>query len=290
MAAPRAADDWVVSETQRARTRYRRRRSLQRGLVAAASTVLVLGLLAWAVTSAPGWTSVRVRYFDVDEARTALPDVASAFWLNVRIFVVAEVLILVVAVVVALLRVVPSAALAPLRLLAVAYTDAFRGTPTLLVVFLVGFGFPALQLQGVPTSLFWLGVIALTLSYGAYVAEVVRAGIVSVHPSQALSARALGLSYSQSMRRVVLPQAMRRVLPPLLNDFVSLQKDTALLASVGLVEALRVAQIQASQNFDYTPYVVTAMFFIAVTVPIARLTDWLSLRQVRREQGAAASP
>jgi len=208
----------------------------------------------------------------------------------VRIFVVAEVLILVVAVVVALLRVVPSAALAPLRLLAVAYTDAFRGTPTLLVVFLVGFGFPALQLQGVPTSLFWLGVIALTLSYGAYVAEVVRAGIVSVHPSQALSARALGLSYSQSMRRVVLPQAMRRVLPPLLNDFVSLQKDTALLASVGLVEALRVAQIQASQNFDYTPYVVTAMFFIAVTVPIARLTDWLSLRQVRREQGAAASP
>jgi len=258
---------------------------LQRGIVAGASTVLAVGLLAWLVTNAPGWTSVQVRYFDLTEARTVLPDVAAAFWLNVRVFVVAEVCILVVALAVALLRVTPTPALAPLRLLAVVYTDVFRGTPTLLVVFLVGFGFPALQLQGVPTSLFWLGVIALTLSYGAYVAEVVRAGIMSVHPSQALSARALGLTYGQSMRRVVLPQAMRRVLPPLLNDFVSLQKDTALLASIGLVEALRVADIQAKQNFDFTPYVVAAVFFIAVTVPVARLTDWLALRQVRREQG-----
>ncbi len=281
-------DPWVVSETQRARLRYRRRRTLQRGLLAVASTVVGLGLLGWAVTSAPGWTTVQVRYFDLDEARTALPDVASAFWLNVRLFVVAEVLILVVAIVVALVRVVPAPAMAPVRLLAVVYTDVFRGTPTLLVVYLVCFGFPALELQGVPTSLFWLGVIALTLSYGAYVAEVVRAGIVSVHPSQALSARALGLTYGQSMRRVVLPQAMRRVLPPLLNDFVSLQKDTALLASVGLVEALRAADIQAKQNFDFTPYVVTAAFFIAVTVPVARLTDWLALRQARREQGLAS--
>jgi len=281
-------DPWVVSETQRARLRYRRRRTLQRGLLAVASSVVGLGLLGWLVTSAPGWITVQARYFDLDEARTALPDVASAFWLNVRLFVVAEVLILVVAVVVALVRVVPAPAMAPVRLLAVVYTDAFRGTPTLLVVYLVCFGFPALELQGVPTSLFWLGVIALTLSYGAYVAEVVRAGIVSVHPSQALSARALGLTYGQSMRRVVLPQAMRRVLPPLLNDFVSLQKDTALLASVGLVEALRAADIQAKQNFDFTPYVVTALFFIAVTVPVARLTDWLALRQVRREQGLAS--
>ena len=281
-------DPWVVSETQRARLRYRRRRTLQRGLLAVASTVVGLGLLSWLVTSAPGWITVQARYFDLDEARTALPDVASAFWLNVRLFVVAEVLILVVAVVVALVRVVPTPAMAPVRLLAVVYTDAFRGTPTLLVVYLVCFGFPALELQGVPTSLFWLGVIALTLSYGAYVAEVVRAGIVSVHPSQALSARALGLTYGQSMRRVVLPQAMRRVLPPLLNDFVSLQKDTALLASVGLVEALRAADIQAKQNFDFTPYVVTAAFFIAVTVPVARLTDWLALRQARREQGLAS--
>ncbi len=253
--------------------------------MAAASTIVVLGVLGWLITHAPGWTAVQVRYLDPAEARTALPEVAAAFWLNIRLFLVAEVLILAVAVLVALVRVVPAPAMAPLRLLAVAYTDIFRGTPTLLVVYLVAFGFPALELQGVPSSLFWLGVIALTLSYGAYVAEVVRAGIVSVHPSQALSARALGLTYGQSMRRVVLPQAMRRVLPPLLNDFVSLQKDTALLASVGLVEALRAADIQAKANFDFTPYVVTAAFFIAVTVPIARLTDWLALRQVRREQG-----
>jgi polar amino acid transport system permease protein len=246
---------------------------------------VVLGLLSWGVTSAPGWSSVRRSYFDPAEARLALPEVAEAFVFNVRLFLVAEVTILAVALVVAVIRVLPSPALMPLKLVAVVYTDVFRGTPTLLVVFLVGFGFPALRLEGVPTSYFTLGLIALTLSYGAYVAEVVRAGIQSVHPSQVSSARALGLTYGQAMRLVVLPQGLRRVMPPLLNDFVSLQKDTALVSVIGLVEALRAAQVRASNDFNFTPYVVAACFFIAVTVPIARFADWIALRQLRREQG-----
>jgi polar amino acid transport system permease protein len=198
---------------------------------------------------------------------------------------VAEVLILLVALLVALLRVIPSAALTPLRFLAIVYTDVFRGTPTLLVIFLVCFGLPALQLQGVPTDLFWLGIIALTLSYGAYVAEVFRAGIASIHPSQWAAGRSVGLTYAQTMRHVVLPQAVRRIVPPLINDFVSLQKDTALVATAGLVEILREAQINASRDFNFTPYVVAAVFFVVLTVPLARFADWLAIRQVRREQG-----
>lgn len=248
---------------------------------------MVLGLLAWGITLSPGWPSVQQSYFDLDEARAALPEVAEGFVFNVKLFLAAEVAILVLAVLVAVVRVVPSPAMMPLKLLAVAYTDVFRGTPTLLVVFLVGFGFPALGLQGMPTDYFTLGLIALTLSYGAYVAEVVRAGILSVHPSQALSGRALGLTYGQTMRLVVLPQGIRRVMPPLLNDFVSLQKDTALVSVIGVVEALRAAQVRSSADFNFTPYVVTAMFFVATTVPIARCADWLALRQLRREQGRA---
>ena len=215
-----------------------------------------------------------------------LPDLARAFLLNIKLFVVSEVFILIVALFVAIIRVVPSPALAPIRLIAVIYTDVFRGTPTLLVIFLVCFGLPALQLQGMPTSLFWLGVIALTLSYGAYVAEVIRAGILSVHPSQWAASRSLGLTYAQSLRHVVLPQAVRRVMPPLLNDFVSLQKDTALVATAGLVEILREAQVNASRDFNFTPYVVAACFFILLTVPLARLADRMARRQLSRERGA----
>ncbi len=278
---------WAPSDVQRERLTYRRKRSLGRGALAAASTTVVLVALLVITISSPGWDRVRATYFDVAYARAVLPGLADAFVLNVKLFLVAEVCILVVALGVAVIRVMPSPALAPLRLLAIVYTDVFRSTPTLLVIFLVGFGVPALQLQGAPTGLFALGVIALTLSYGAYVAEVIRAGIASIHPSQWAAARSLGLTYTQTLRRVVLPQALRRVMPPLLNDFVSLQKDTALVATVGLVEILRAAQVNASRDFNFTPYVVAAAFFVVMTVPLARLADWLALRQLRREQGGA---
>jgi polar amino acid transport system permease protein len=277
---------WRPSEAQRERLAYRRRQTLRRGALAAASTVVVLGLVVALTVTSPGWSRVQAAYFDVDYARSVLPDLARGFVLNIKLFLVAELFILAVAVVVAVVRVMPSPALAPLKLIAVVYTDVFRGMPTLLVIFIVCFGLPALRLQGTPTDIFWLGVIALTLSYGAYVSEVIRAGIMSVHPSQWAASRSLGLTYVQTLRHVVLPQAIRRVVPPLLNDFVSLQKDTALVATVGLVEILRAAQVNSSRDFNFTPYTVAACFFVLLTIPLARLADWLSLRQVRREQGA----
>lgn len=277
--------DWQPSDTQLERITYRRQQAVRRGSLAAVSTVVVLVVLVVLAVRAPGWARVRATYFDVGYGWSLLPELLRAFVLNIKLFVVAELLILVVGMLVAVIRVIPAPALAPIRLLAVAYTDVFRGTPTLLVIFLICFGLPALELRGMPTSIFWLGVIALTLSYGAYVAEVIRAGISSVHPSQWAAARSVGLTYGQALRHVVLPQALRRVMPPLLNDFVSLQKDTALVSTAGLVEVLRDAQINASRDFNFTPYVVAAAFFVVMTVPLARLADWLALRQLRREQG-----
>ncbi|WP_375001507.1 amino acid ABC transporter permease [Aeromicrobium sp. CTD01-1L150] len=273
------------SERQLERERYRRNRALRRGTVAAVSTIVVFVLLALVVLNAPGWERVQRTFFHWPDARESAPQIIEAFWLNVRLFLVAEVIILAVALAVAVVRVVPAPALAPIRLIATVYTDVFRGTPTLLVVLLVGFGVPALNLTGLPTSLFWLGIIALSLSYGAYVAEVIRAGILSVHPTQWASGRALGLSYGRTLRHVVLPQALRRVTPPLLNDFVSLQKDTALLSTIGLVEALRQANIIANRDFVFTPLVVTAVIFVAATVVLARFADWLTVRSLRRESG-----
>jgi len=273
------------SERQLERERYRRRRTLIRGAVAAVSTIVVIGLLVYLVGSSPGWDRVHRTYFWWPDAKSSFPEVARSFWLNIRLFLVVEVFVLVVGIVIAIIRVVPAPALAPIKLLAILYADLFRGTPTLLIVLLVGFGLPALNLTGMPTSLFWLGAIALTLSYGAYVAEVIRAGILSIHPTQWASGRALGLTYGQTMRHIVLPQALRRVAPPLLNDFVSLQKDTALLSTIGLVESLRAAQVISGKDFIFTPYVVAAAFFIAATIPLARFTDYLTVRSLRRENG-----
>ncbi len=289
MTAARAAVEppWTPSPQQARREAWRRARARRRSAVSLASTVVVLGLLGWLVVASPGWQRVRDTFFDPSEARTVAPEIIRAFVTNIEMFCVAEVCILALALAVAVVRVLPVPGLAPLKVLAIAYTDIARGTPTLLVVLLVGFGLPALRLSGLPTSLFWLGVVALTFSYGGYVAEVLRAGIASVHPSQWASGRSLGLSYRQTLRDVVLPQAVRRVMPPLLNDFVSLQKDTALVAVIGVVDALRTAQIDSSRDFDYTPYVVAAAGFVALTLPLARLTDYLALRAVRREQGVS---
>jgi polar amino acid transport system permease protein len=249
---------------------------------------VVLGALVWVTVSSPGWDRVQETFFSWDDAQESFPDIARGFWVNIQLFLIAEVFILAVGMAVALLRGSRSALMFPLRALSVVYVDLFRGVPTLLLVFLVGFGVPALRLQGAPNSPFWLGVIALTLSYGAYVAEVIRSGIESVHPSQRAAARSLGLSHGQTMRTVVLPQALRRVAPPLLNDFVSLQKDTALVSVLGLVpaEALRQANVYASFNFNYTPLVVAAAFFIALTVPMARLTDYVGARVLKRQFSA----
>jgi polar amino acid transport system permease protein len=247
------------------------------------STTVFFGAIALVVVNAAGWPDVKQAFFDGDVFRASFPEIARAFLVNVKIFLIAEVFILVFALLVAVLRGLPGPVFFPVRMLATIYADLFRGIPTILVIYILGFGVTALQLPGVPVSpLFW-GTVALVLVYSAYVSEVYRAGIESVHPSQEAAARSLGLSRFQTLRHVVIPQAVRRVIPPLLNDFIGLQKDTALVALLGVVEAFRQSQIDVSATFNYTPYICTAILFIAITVPLARFTDWLVARDRRRQ-------
>jgi polar amino acid transport system permease protein len=252
--------------------------------IALASTVVFFVLVVFAITHAPGWHEVRRTFFDWGEFKATLPEISRAFLLNVKIFSIAEVLILVVALVVAVIRSLPGPVFFPMRALAIAYADFFRGVPTILVIAILGFGAPALALRGVPTSTTFWGIVALVLVYTAYVSEVYRAGIESVHPSQEAAARSLGLSRWQAMRYVILPQAVRRVIPPLLNDFIGLQKDTALVGVLGAIEAFNQSQIDVDATFNFTPYLVAAFLFVAITIPLARFTDWLILRDRRRRQ------
>jgi polar amino acid transport system permease protein len=254
-------------------------------VVAIVSTVVFFTLLGLAITHAPGWPEVRRTFFDWGQLKDSLPEISRAFLLNVKIFCIAEAFILVFALLIAILRSLPGPAALPLRLVGIAYADFFRGVPTILVIAILGFGAPALQLN-VPTSTTFWGIVALVLVYTAYVSEVYRAGIESVHPSQAAAARSLGLSHWQALRTVVLPQAVRRVIPPLLNDFIGLQKDTALVGFLGSVEAFKQSEIDAAATFNYTSYVAAALLFVALTIPLARFTDWLVLRDRRRRQAA----
>lgn len=275
-------EQYRPSERQRERERFRRARQRRNRWIATLCTLVSLVAVAAAVVASPGWDRLHTRFLDGAEFRKTFPAILDGFWLNVQMFLIAEVLILVLGLLIALVRVTRAPGLQPLRLAATLYVDVFRGVPTLLLVFLVGFGLPALQLQGTPSQPWLLGVIALVLSYTAYVGEVLRAGLNSVHPAQRNAARALGLSESQTLRRVILPQAVRNVLPPLLNDFIALQKDTALVAVLGPLEALRVAQIKANYAFNYTPYLGAAALFIAVTIPLTRYADRLQRRAAQR--------
>ena len=224
-------------------------------------------------------------FFSPSSARLSLPDVWAGFQLNLKMMFLAAALVLVIALAIAIVRGLPGRGAAPLRALAVVYTDLFRGTPIILVAFLVGFGLPGLQLHVISTqSNYVYGVIALTLVYTAYVTEVYRAGIESVHPSQRMAARSLGLSYFQALRYVVVPQAVRRVIPPLLNDFVGLQKDTALVTVIGVAEVTYQAQAFSNKYYNFTSYVVAAVFFVFLTVPLARFTDHLIAIRERRER------
>ena len=252
--------------------------------VAAASTAVAFGALALLVRSSEGWQDVREAFFYWPEFRESFPDILEQFGTNVQLFLTAEVFILIWGLALAVLRSLPGPVFFPLRLMSAAYTDVFRGIPTILLIFLLGFGVPALQIDGVPRSQFFWATFALVLVYSAYVAEVYRAGIDSVHPSQEAAARSLGLNRVQALRYVVLPQAIRRVVPPLLNDFIGLQKDTALVALLGVVEAFRQSQIEVAGSFNYTPYVATALIFLVLTIPLTRLTDWLIARERRRRR------
>ncbi len=260
----------------------------RRGIaIAIASTVVLFGLLGYVIVTSPGWPRFQQSFFDPEVFAESWPRVTRAFWVNVQLFLLAEVLVLILGLVLAVLRSLPGAVLVPVRLLATAYVDLFRALPGILVISMLGFGIPALRIEGVPNDEFFWALVGLTLLYSAYVSEVYRAGIESVHPSQAAAARSLGLSQLQAMRYVVVPQAVRRVIPPLLNDFIGLQKDTALVSVLGVVEVFRAAQIRQAATFNSTPYVITAVIFLVLTIPMARLVDWLVRREQRRSSAGA---
>jgi len=256
--------------------------------IAVISTIAVFAAIVLAVVNSPGWERVKAAFFNSGEGRDVFPLVARAFELNVKMFMIAEVLVLAFALVLAVVRNLPGPVFFPLRLMVIAYTDFFRGVPTILVVYVLGFGMPGLQLTGIPTSPVFWGVVSLVLVYSAYVAEVYRAGIESVHPSQEAAARSLGLSRGQTLRYVIVPQAIRRVIPPLLNDFIGLQKDTALVSFVGVVEVFRQMQQDAGGSFNFTPYVAGAAIFLVLTIPMARFVDWLVARDRKRQLASMA--
>jgi polar amino acid transport system permease protein len=204
-------------------------------------------------------------------------------------FLIAEAIILPLALVIAILRGLSGPVFFPVRLLAVVYVDFFRGIPTILLVLLLGFGVPSLQLSWLPSSEFFWATVSLILIYSAYVSEVYRAGIESVHPSQEAAARSLGLTHTQGLRYVVVPQAVRRVIPPLLNDFIGLQKDTALVSVLGVIDALQQANIDSSATFNFTPYCAAAVLFVAITIPLTRLADYLVSRERKRRQAGGVA-
>ena len=274
---------WVLSARQRERNAQQRTASVRSVLIAAASTLVVVAVVVTVVTHASGWVAVRETFLSGADAREALPDVLRGLWLNIRLMVICEVAILGFGLLLAVLRTLRGPVFFPVRAAVIVYTDLFRGLPLIIVIYLLALGVPALRLAGVTDSFLFWGGASLVLTYSAYVAEVFRAGIDSVHPSQRAGARALGLTYSQSLRHVVLPQAIRRVVPPLLNDLVSLQKDSGLVSILGVADAVQMAHIHSAQSFNFTPYLVAAALFVALTIPMTRLTDYISARTVKRQ-------
>lgn len=281
-AREKADDGYVPSPRRIERERFKRARARRATAVAALSTLVTGAVLFLVITRSPGWPRTRETFFSLEYARMALPKVLDGLLLNLRLLVVCGAAVLVLGLLLAVARTLRGPVFFPLRALAAAYTDFFRGLPLIICLLMVVFGVPALRLQGVTTDPVLLGGSALVLTYSAYVAEVFRAGIESVHPSQRAAARSLGLSGGQALRFVVLPQAVRRVVPPLLNDLVSLQKDTGLVSIAGAVDAVYAAQIIAGKDFNFTPYVVAGLVFVALTIPMTRCTDWITARMDRR--------
>lgn len=261
---------------------YRRGRAQRSVLVAIASTLAFAAVVWVTVVRTPGWAAVQRAFFDPEVALRALPKVWDGFLLNLQVLGLSIVTVAVVALVLATLRTLRGPVFFPLRMLAAAYTDVFRGLPFIIVLYLVGFGLPTVLNQRIHPIV--LGTLAVTLTYSAYVAEVIRAGIEAVHPSQRLAARALGLGHVQTLRRIVLPQALRKVTPPLMNDFVSMQKDVGLISILGATDAVLAAKLVQSQTYNFTPYIVAGILFILLAIPTIRLTDWYTARLREREQ------
>ncbi len=256
-------------------------------LLAAVSSIVVFGGLIALVLTSPNWEKVQRQFFSWRHFKAAWPAVVDGFWLNVELFFWAMLTIPVLALLIAIARSLRGPAFFPVRVLAVIYTDVFRGIPLILLIFLLGFGVPPLDITGLPSDPKFWGVTALALSYSAYTAEIYRSGIDAVPESQRSSARALGLTQMQALRFAILPQAIRNVVPALMNTVVSLQKDVALLSVLGLREAVRAAEIYKGRTFNFTAYLVATLLFLAVSVPLTRFVDWYTSRdRARRSQAA----
>lgn len=272
-----------VSDIELGRRAYRKSKARRSLVISVVSTLIVGITITVLLINSPGWETTRETFFSSEHFMKALPKVAAGLWLNIRILVGAVVGVAIFSTLLAVARTLGGPIFFPIRFLAAAYTDIFRGVPFLVVLYLVGFGIPALNpTQRIPLAL--LGTIALILTYSSYVAEVLRAGLESVHPSQRLAARSLGLTHGQTLRHVIVPQAIRKVTPALMNDFISMQKDVGLISILGAVDAIRAAQVYQASTFNFTGYVVAGLMFILMSFPFIRLSDWYTARLRQREQ------
>jgi polar amino acid transport system permease protein len=270
------------SELELGRRAFRKKQSTRSVLIAVASTV-VFAVVVWVtLINTEGWAAVQRSFFNPETFVASLPRVAEGFLLNLQVLALSVVAVAVLSTVIATVRTLRGPVFFPLRALAAGYTDLFRGLPLIIVLYLIGFGVPALVNTRIPVIV--LGTAALTLTYSAYVSEVIRAGIEAVHPSQRLAARAMGLGYAQTLRLVVMPQAVRKMTPALMNDFVAMQKDVGLISVLGAVDAVRAAQIETSLAYNFTPYIVAGLLFVLLAIPTIRLADWYTARLRKREQ------
>ncbi|MEV4776524.1 amino acid ABC transporter permease [Microbacterium sp. LTA6] len=283
MTSTSADTAWQPSDLELSRRALRRRATTRSVLIALVSSVVLVAVLAVIIVNTPGWAVVRQTFFDPEIAVKSIGPIFQGLLTNLLVLVIAAVGVAILGTLLATTRSLRGPVFFPLRALAAAYTDFFRGIPLLIVLYLIGFGIPALMIFPRMPPAFW-GTIAIILTYSAYVAEVLRAGMEAVHPSQRVAARSLGLSHAQTLRIVVIPQGVRKVVPALMNDFVSMQKDVGLISVLGVIDAVRAAQLQVADTYNYTPYIVAGLFFIALSWPMIRLTDALTARLNKREQ------
>ena len=283
MTSPSVDAEWQPSALELSRRALRRRATTRSVLIALVSSLVLLTVLIVVVVNTPGWAIVSQTFFDTQVALESIGPIFQGLLVNLLVLVIAVVCVAIFGTLLATMRSLRGPVFFPLRALAAAYTDFFRGIPLLIVLYLVGFGIPALMIFPRMPAMFW-GTIALVLTYSAYVAEVLRAGMEAVHPSQRIAARSLGLSHAQTLRIVVIPQGVRKVVPALMNDFVSMQKDVGLISVLGAVDAVRAAQLLVAETYNFTPYIVAGLMFIILSWPMIRLTDVVTARMNKREQ------
>ena len=275
--------EFPVSEVERQRRRYRRARTTRSLLISAISTLIIAALIVVILATSPGWKTTQQTFFNWEYAKSSFPAVLSGMWLNIRMLLVAATGVAVFATLLAAARTLGGPVFFPIRFLAAAYTDTLRGVPFIVVLYIIGFGIPALNpSRRIDVTL--LGTIALVITYTSYVSEVLRAGLESIHPSQRYAARSLGLTHGQTMRHIIVPQAVRKVTPALMNDFISMQKDVGLISVLGATDAIRAAQVQQATTYNFTSYVVAGLLFIVLSFPFIRLSDWYTARLRKREQ------